>query len=117
MDHHRSPPFDILDFQTWSASPIESIQLRLKTILPAHKISLVAYIELHLVRYIICICVHRVLKARILKWFAIPFSSGLHFVRTLHHDPFVLGGPTWHAHSFTELDKAVLHVIKLISFL
>ena len=30
--------------------------------------------------------VHGVLKARILKWFAIPFCSGLHFVRTLHHD-------------------------------
>ena len=29
--------------------------------------------------------VHRVLKARILKWFAIPFSSRLHFVRTLLH--------------------------------
>ena len=28
--------------------------------------------------------VHGVLKARILKWFAIPFSSGSHFVRTLH---------------------------------
>ena len=28
--------------------------------------------------------------------FAIPFSSGSHFVRTLHHDPSVLGGPTWH---------------------
>ena len=27
--------------------------------------------------------VHGVLKARILKWFAIPFSSGPHFVRTL----------------------------------
>ena len=26
--------------------------------------------------------VYRVLKARILKWFAIPFSSGPHFVRT-----------------------------------
>ena len=25
-------------------------------------------------------------KARILKWFATPFSSGPHFVRTLHHD-------------------------------
>ena len=23
-------------------------------------------------------------------------SSGPHFVRTLHHDPSVLGGPTWH---------------------
>ena len=40
--------------------------------------------------------VHRVLRARILKWFAIPFSSGPHFVRTLHHVPSVLGGPTWH---------------------
>ena len=28
-----------------------------------------------------------VLKARILKWFAIPFSSGPRFVRTLYHDP------------------------------
>ena len=31
-----------------------------------------------------------VLQARILKWFAIPFSSGPHFVRTLLHDPPVL---------------------------
>ena len=40
--------------------------------------------------------VHGVLKARILKWFAIPFSSGPHSVRPLHHDPSVLGGPTHH---------------------
>ena len=40
--------------------------------------------------------VHGVLKARILKWFAIPFSSGPHSVRPLHHDPPVLGGPTGH---------------------
>ena len=40
--------------------------------------------------------VHGVLKARILKWFAIPFSSGPHSVRPLHHDPSVLGGPTGH---------------------
>ena len=53
--------------------------------------------------------VHGVLKARTLKWFAIPFSSGPRFVRTLHHDPSILGGP-----SFTELDKAVVHVIGLI---
>ena len=38
--------------------------------------------------------VHGVLKARILKWFAIPFSSGPHSVRPLYHDPPVLGGPT-----------------------
>ena len=40
--------------------------------------------------------VHGGLKARILKWFAIPFSSGPHSVRPLHHDPSVLGGPTEH---------------------
>ena len=34
-----------------------------------------------------------VLKARILKWFAIPFSSGPHSVRPLHHDLSILGGP------------------------
>ena len=38
--------------------------------------------------------VHGVLKAGILKWFAIPFSSGPHSVRPLHHDPPVLGCPT-----------------------
>ena len=31
--------------------------------------------------------VHGVLKARILKWLAILFSSGPHSVRPLHHDP------------------------------
>ena len=40
--------------------------------------------------------VHGVLKARILKWLAIPFSSGPPFVRTLHHDPSVLGGLAQH---------------------
>ena len=40
--------------------------------------------------------VHRVLKARILKWFAIPFSSGPHSVRPFHHGPSVLCGPTRH---------------------
>ena len=40
--------------------------------------------------------VYGVLKARILKWFAIPFSRGPHSVRPLHHDPPVLGSPTWH---------------------
>ena len=38
---------------------------------------------------------HGILKARILKWFAIPFASGPRFVRTLQHDPSVFGGPTW----------------------
>ena len=37
--------------------------------------------------------VHEVLEARTLKWFAIPFSNGPHFVRTLHHDLSIFGGP------------------------
>ena len=40
--------------------------------------------------------VYGVPKARILKWFAIPFSSGPCFFRTLHHDQSILGGPTQH---------------------
>ena len=58
--------------------------------------------------------VHGVLVARILEWFAIPCSSGPHFLRTLHY------GLSWvalhsMAHSSTELrkplhhDKAVIH--------
>ena len=35
-------------------------------------------------------------EQRILKWFAIVFSSGPCFVGILHHDPSILGGPTWH---------------------
>ena len=40
--------------------------------------------------------VHGVLKAGILEWFAIPFSSGPHSVRPLHHDLTILGGPARH---------------------
>ena len=61
--------------------------------------------------------VHGVLKARIMKWFAIPFSSGPHSVRPLHHDLSVLGGPTRRWLSFIELDKAVVSVIRVASFL
>ena len=39
---------------------------------------------------------HEVLEARVLKWFAIPFSNGPCFFRILHHDPPVLGGSTQH---------------------
>ena len=61
--------------------------------------------------------VHGVLKARILKWFAIPFSSGPHYVRPLHHDPtrWGLGWPHTAWLSFIELDRAVVHVIRLLS--
>ena len=34
------------------------------------------------------------------KWFAIPFFSEPRFVRTLHHDLSILGGPTWHGSLF-----------------
>ena len=60
--------------------------------------------------------VRGVLKARILKWFAIPFSSGPHSQTS----------PPWSSHlgwphmawlSFIELDKDVVHVIRLASFL
>ena len=44
--------------------------------------------------------VHGVLRGRILKWFAIPFSSGPHFFITLYHDPPIMGGPTGHGSSF-----------------
>ena len=39
--------------------------------------------------------VHGVLKAGVLKRFAIAFSSGPRFIRTLHHDPSLLGGSVW----------------------
>ena len=61
--------------------------------------------------------VHVVLKPRTLKWFAFLFSNGPCSVRTLHHDPAVLVAPPGMAHSFSELDKAVVHVISLVSFL
>ena len=61
--------------------------------------------------------VHGVLKSRILKGFAIPFSSGPVSVRPLHHDPSIFGGPTRNGLDFIELDKAVIHVIRLASCL
>ena len=62
---------------------------------------------------------HGVLKARILKWFAIPFSSGPHFVKlsTMTHLSWMaLDGMVY---SFIELDRTVVHltVIRLVSFL
>ena len=62
--------------------------------------------------------IHGVLKVRILKWFAIlPFPVN-HVLSELS----TMTRPSWVAlhsmpHSFIELDKAVVHVISLISFL
>ena len=59
--------------------------------------------------------VYEVLTARILAWIAISSSKGPHFVRTLHYDPSLLGGPVQHGYSFIALhkplrhDKAVIH--------
>ena len=61
--------------------------------------------------------VHGVLEVRILKWFTIPFSNGSHFVRlsTMTHPSLVaLYSMLW---SFTELHKAMIHVIILVGFL
>ena len=60
--------------------------------------------------------VHGVLKARMVKWSAIPFSSGPRFVRTLHRDPSPWVALHCMAHSFIEILKAVIQVIFLISF-
>ena len=40
--------------------------------------------------------VHGVLMAKILVWIVISYSSGPHFVRKLHFDSSVLGGPARH---------------------
>ena len=61
--------------------------------------------------------VHGVLKARILKWFAVPFSVD-HILSELS----TMVCPSWvaphsMAHNFIELDKAVVHVISLVIFL
>ena len=61
--------------------------------------------------------VHGVLKAGILKWFNIPFlvSHVLPELSTMTCLSWVaLHGM---AHSFIELGKAVVHVIRLVSFL
>ena len=60
--------------------------------------------------------VHGVLKARILKWLAIPFSSGSHSVRPLHHDPSVLGCPTGMAWFHWVRQGCGPTVIRLTSF-
>ena len=61
--------------------------------------------------------VHGVLKARILMWFAIPFSSEhtLSELSTMTHLFWVVLHSM--AYSFFDLDQAVIHVIRLVSFL
>ena len=40
--------------------------------------------------------VHGVPLVGMLEWVAISSSSGPYFARTLHNNPSILGGPTWH---------------------
>ena len=81
-------------------APLFSCSIWAPTDLGSSSFSVLSFLPFH--------AVHGVLKARILKRFVIPFSSGPLFVRTLHHDPSVLGGPTGMPHSFIELDKAMV---------
>ena len=52
--------------------------------------------------------VHGFLKARMLEWFVIPFSCGPRFVRTHHHDPSILGGPTQHGSWFHRVRQSCI---------
>ena len=60
--------------------------------------------------------VHGLLRTRMLKWFAIPFSSGPCIARALHHDLPVLGGPIQHGSWFNKVTQAVVHEIILVIF-
>ena len=59
--------------------------------------------------------IHGISQAIILKWFAIPFSSD-----RILSELSTKTCPSWVAYpdwlSFIELDKAVVHVIRLVSF-
>ena len=55
-----------------------------------HILTWVIHLSFFLSFHTVC----EVLNAKILKWYAIPFSSGSYFVRTLHHDTSILSGLT-----------------------
>ena len=111
--HHQSHPQLGIVFAL--AQPLPSFWSYFSTPLQEHIGHLPTWGVLLSVSFLPFDTVHGVLKARIQKWFAIPFSSGRHFVRTLHHDH-----PSWvalhgMAHSFIELDKDVVHAIRIKS--
>ena len=65
--------------------------------------------------------VHGVFEAGILKWFAMPFSSGLCFLRTLYHELSSLGWPSsgyqhGMADSILENHTTVIYMMILVSF-
>ena len=66
--------------------------------------------------YLLPFCtVHGVLKARILKRLAIPFSSGPHFLRTLCHDLSILSSPTWNGYKISKSKAQICqHEVKYL---
>ena len=38
---------------------------------------------------------HGAFQVRLLEYIDISFSSGVHFARILHYDPYVFVGPSW----------------------
>ena len=58
---------------------------------------------------------HGVLQARVLEQVAISFSSRPHFVRNLHYDPSILGGPEGYGSQFDSVmqflhpNKSMIH--------
>ena len=77
-------------------------------------VQLLSHIWLFVILWTTVHTVHGVLKARTLKWLVILFSSGPHFVRTLHHDPSAWVILHSMDHSLIELGKVVVHVIMFI---
>ena len=115
--------FTIRQIHSWVSCP-----LWLSLFIPSVFISLLFSIsvldtyqpgEVHLsVLYLFAFSyVYGVLKARILKQFAMPFSSGPHFVGALPNTHLSQEACQGMAHSFTELHKTVIHVIILVSSL
>ena len=64
---------------------------------PAHLVGRLIF-QCHI--YLAFHTVHGFLKSRILKQFAIPFSSGPRLIRTLYLDASILDGPEQHGSQF-----------------
>ena len=96
--------YSIMQFLHWSP-----VAYWAPTDLGSSSFSILSFLPFH--------TVHGVLKARILKRFAIPFSSGPHSVRPLHHDPPVLGCPMGMAWFHWVRQGCDPSVIRLTSFL
>ena len=61
--------------------------------------------------------VHGILQARILEWVVISFCSRSHFVRTLHCDSSILGGPAGHGSLSYASPIAITNLWSMTGFL